>query len=99
MNKNIEIRKYSNPNKVVKNIEKIFPNKNFELKVSNRKDKKYALKGDFTDNEWVNFGQMFYEDYTYHNDEERRDAFRNRNWRWANKPQYSPAFLAYHLLW
>jgi hypothetical protein len=99
MNKTIEIRNYSNPNKVVKNISKLFPKDNYTLKISGRKDKKYAVIGDFTDGEWVHFGQMGMEDYTYHNDEERRDKFRNRNWRWANRPQYTPAYLSYHVLW
>lgn len=99
MKKDIEILNYSNPNKVYKKLEKLFPNGYFELKLSGRKDKKYAIRGTFSDDKWINFGQMFYEDYTYHNDEERRDAFKNRNWKWEFEPKNTAAWLSYHVLW
>jgi hypothetical protein len=50
-------------------------------------------------NKWIHFGQMFYEDFTKHNDQKRRENFLKRNYKWKNAPKYSPAYLAYHLLW
>lgn len=53
-------------------------------------------------NKWIHFGQMGYEDYTKHRDENRRMNYLNRaskikgHWK-TNK--YSPNNLAIHLLW
>lgn len=54
------------------------------------------------DNKWIHFGQMGYEDYTKHKDDDRRKNYLNRSsnikgqWK-ANK--YSPNNLSIHLLW
>ena len=54
------------------------------------------------DNKWVHFGQMGYEDYTKHKDDDRRKNYLNRSsnikgqWK-SNK--YSPNNLSIHLLW
>ncbi len=45
------------------------------------------------------FGQMKYEDFTKHQDEERKNRFLNRNKRWAEADIYSPAFMSYYILW
>jgi len=63
---------------------------------STRRDKKYMI---FLNKKRVHFGQKGYEDFTFHHDLKRRDAFRKRNARWANSPQFSPAWLSYHWLW
>jgi len=47
----------------------------------------------------VNFGAMGYEDFTFHRDEKRREAFRRRNRRWESAPFGTPAWLSWHILW
>ena len=47
----------------------------------------------------VHFGQMGYEDATKHNDLNRINRFKKRNWKWQNSPKYSPAWLSWFLLW
>ena len=64
---------------------------------STRTNKKYMIMND--ENKLVHFGDLRYEDYTKHQDEDRRNNFRKRNWKWANADKYSPAYLSYHLLW
>jgi hypothetical protein len=51
------------------------------------------------DNKWIHFGQIPFDDYTKHGDDDRRKRFRDRNSKWANAKKYSPAWLSYHLLW
>ncbi len=63
---------------------------------SSRKDKKYMV---FDGRTMRHFGQMKYYDWTYDNNEERRNKFRKRNWKWQNSPKYSPAWLSWFLLW
>ena len=94
MDKEKEILKYSNPMIVFKKF-----NKNYKdgiIKISNRKDKKYMI---LHNNKWIHFGQFGYEDFTKHNDENRRQLFLKRNNKWKLKDKYSPAYLSYFLLW
>jgi len=93
----MDIKKYSNPSKVF-NLAKELYGKDVNIKLSNRKDKKYMIF-DPDNNKWVHFGQMGYEDYTKHNDNVRRDNFLKRNKKWNNNDIYSPSFLSYNLLW
>lgn len=95
MKENIEL--YSNPKQVLKMAKKIYGN-DVEIDYSTRKDKKYMIKNPET-NKWVHFGQMNYEDYTKHKDKIRRNNFRQRNSKWADADEYSPAFMAYYILW
>ena len=83
------------------NVNMFFDDKfnDIEFDVSTRKNKKYMIRGDMTNNKWVHFGQMNFEDFTKHNDEDRRKKFRSRNNKWIYRPIYSPAFLSYILLW
>jgi hypothetical protein len=97
MDKEKEILEYSNPKKVFKEFKKMFPQG--EIQLSTRKDKKYMVRGDFTNDKWVHFGQMFYQDFTKHKDKERRRRFLVRNERWKDKPQNTPAYLSYYILW
>lgn len=94
MSKIEEIKKYSDPYKVAKKIKKDL---GIDTHLSTRKDKKYMIK-DPNDN-WIHFGQMGYEDFTKHNDKERRENFLKRNAKWKNAPIYTPRYLAYHFLW
>lgn len=63
---------------------------------STRKAKKWMIEHD---GKWVHFGAAGYEDYTQHRDPERRRRFRARNWRWEHAAPYTPASLAWHILW
>ena len=93
------LKKVSDPDLVYKQALKFLKNKYFELNVSTRKDKKYMIKGDFTNDKWVHFGSLNYEDYTHHKNLKRRNLFRQRNKKWLEYPKYSPAWFSYYLLW
>lgn len=97
MNKQKEIMKYSNPALVYKKAKIIF--NEFELGLSTRINKKYMIKGKFTKDKWVHFGEMGYEDFTKHGDTFRQQLFKNRNKAWSSSSKNTPAFLSYHLLW
>jgi len=71
------------------------------LFTSPKKDKKYRIYNP-KKNKWVDFGQMGYEDFTKHQDENRRQNYLSRATKikgnWAKDP-YSPNNLAIHILW
>lgn len=90
----------SNPSKVIKNANSYLGKNNYEIFISNNKDKKYLIIT--PDGKRVHFGNINYEDFTKHNSEVRRNSYLARamkikgNWQ-SNK--YSPNNLAIHLLW
>jgi len=92
-NKLIELRNYSDPEYVMNKAKMMGLNPVHE---SSRKDKKYMV---FDGRTMVHFGQMGYEDATKHNDLNRINRFKKRNWKWQNSPKYSPAWLSWFLLW
>ena len=92
-NKLRELRNYSDPGYVMNKAKMMGLNPVHE---SSRKDKKYMV---FDGRTMVHFGQMGYEDATKHNDLNRINRFKKRNWKWQNSPKYSPAYLSYNLLW
>ncbi len=65
--------KISNPAKVIKNAIKYFNHPNVKNYVSSKKDKKYMIIG--LNGKAIHFGQIGYEDYTTHNDNDRRKAY------------------------
>ena len=91
MNRVSDIRKVNQLSKLIykKPVEK-----------STRENKKYMILND--DNKYVHFGDSRYENYTIHNDLERRKRYLNRarnikgNWK---KDKYSANNLAINLLW
>jgi len=95
-----ELMKISNPAKVLKNAIKYFNNPNVKIYVSSKKDKKYMIIG--LNGKAVHFGQIGYEDYTKHNDNERKKAYLARATKikgnWKDDP-YSPNSLSINLLW
>ena len=99
MDKSKEILKFSNPTVVKKKAEKYF-GKHVPIYLSTRNNKKYMLQD--SNNRWVHFGQMGYEDYTVHHDDKRRDSYlkrsKNISGNWKNN-MYSPNNLSIHLLW
>ena len=90
------IRKYSNPTQVYR-LDKKYLGKTAKIGLSTKKEKKYMVTT--PDGKIVHFGQMGYEDATKHNDLDRINRFKKRNWKWQNSPKYSPAYLSYYLLW
>lgn len=71
--------------------------KDTELYLSSRKDKKFMVKS--PTGKWVHFGQAGYSDWHLHKDPIRRENFRSRNWKWADAEKWTPAHLAYYILW
>lgn len=100
MSKFEELFKYSNPDEVYYRARKIYGPKTF-LSVSTRKDKKYMIYDELND-KFVHFGQMGYEDYTKHKNEDRRMNYllraSNIRGNWKDNP-YSPNNLSINLLW
>ena len=47
---------------------------------------------------WFHFGSTM-EDYTKHQDQQRRINFLIRNQRWAERDMYSPAYASNSLIW
>lgn len=101
INKRREVKKVSNPDAVYHNAVILLNQYDFfVLDFSTRLNKKYRIKGEFTNDKWIHFGDMRYQDYTKHQDEERRRMFLNRNRHWIrNYDIYSPAWFSYYLLW
>ena len=99
-NKIDELLKWSNPMKAQAMAEK-WLGKDAELFVSLKDDKKYDVY-DPINNKWVSFGQIGYEDFTKHNDKERRQRYLNRatNMKgdWVSNP-YSANNLSINILW
>lgn len=97
MDKYEQLLKYSNPEIVLYNINKYYPGK--QLYISSRKDKKYMIHHN---GKWIHFGQLGYEDFTKHNDMERRERYLKRAMNikgyWIDN-QYSPNWLSIRLLW
>ena len=92
-NKLRELKNYSDPEYVMQKAKMMGLNPVHE---SSRKDKKYMV---FDGRTMIHFGQMGYEDATKHNDLDRINRFKKRNWKWQNSPKYSPAWLSWFLLW
>lgn len=86
-------------------LERVFKNgKEYgvtDIFLSDRPAKKYMVF-DPTNEKWVHFGAMGMEDYTYHQDEKRRQNYLKRataiKGKWKNN-KYSPNNLAINLLW
>jgi len=87
-----ELKKYSNPAEVERRASRL----HLTVRVSSRKDKKYML---LDGTRKIHFGQMGYQDATFHRDPARIKNFKTRNHKWASYPKASAAYLSYHLLW
>ena len=92
-NKLRELRNYSDPEYVMQKAKMMGLNPVHE---SSRKDKKYMV---FDGNKMIHFGQMGYQDATFHGDKDRVKRFKSRNRKWQSAPKYSPAWLSWYLLW
>lgn len=92
-----EINKYSNPKTVYKNAKQLYGN-DVEIQLSSNPKKKYMIYDPYNE-KWVHFGEYGYEDYTKHQDEERRERFLKRNAKWKNSKPYTSSFMSYYILW
>jgi hypothetical protein len=96
----LKVEPYSDYKKALQKAKK-YLGKNVEFQVSTLPSKKYMVFNPET-NKLVHFGQMGYEDFTKHNDKNRRQRYLNRatnikgNWK-DNK--FSPNNLSIHILW
>lgn len=94
-----DLKKVSNIKKVIINAIKYFNDTSIKVYLSTRKNKKFMIKN--PDGKWVHFGDLRYEDYTKHENKERREDYLNRafnikgNWS-SNK--YSPNNMSMHIL-
>lgn len=98
-NKKNILSQFSNYNTAKKNTREYLGD-DVKLLISPRKDKKYRVYN--PDGNPVDFGQMGYEDYTFHGDEKRRDRYLKRatniKGKWRDNP-YSPNMLSLKILW
>jgi hypothetical protein len=100
-NKKQELDKYSDINRVMMNAKRYFKNEDFTIAISTRKTKKFMVLNPHT-NKWVHFGQMGMQDFTRHQDDERRLRYIKRasklpgNWK---DDKYSPNNLSMWILW
>ena len=92
-----ELNKYSNFKTVNDNAKRLYGK---EVFISTRKNKKYMIMND--DKKWIHFGQMNYEDYTKHLNNQRRELYIKRaskiKGQWKTNI-YSPNMLSIVLLW
>ena len=91
-----EIYKFSDPERV-QQLANQYLGYGVQVYLSNKKDKKYLVFN--PSGAKVHFGQMGFQDFTKHKDTKRRDLFKKRNAKWAKASKWSPAYLAYYLLW
>ncbi len=70
---------------------------NIPLYVSTKKDKKFMIQA--PDGNFIHFGAKGYDDWHSHHDEKRLANFQKRNAKWKNADKYTPAHLAYWVLW
>lgn len=94
------LKQYSDIGKVAQNAKGLY--KQFgNIFISTRPNKKFMIKNPKT-GKWVHFGQMNFEDFTKHKDQERRIRYLKRamnikgNWR---NDAFSPNILSINLLW
>ena len=96
----MNIYDFSNPSVALQKAKQYLGN-NVDFQLSNKPAKKYMI-WDPHIMKWIYFGQMGYEDFTKHNDSQRRYNYLRRTanikgkWR-ENK--YSPNNLSRHILW
>jgi len=91
-----KICEVSNPELVLKQLKKYYGD-DVDLYLSTSKNKKYMVFDE--EGKKVHFGDLRNEDYTKHQDKQRRNNFRNRNKRWVDSEKFTPAHLSYFLLW
>ena len=66
--------------------------------MSLNKNKKYVVQLK-SNGKKIHFGDIRYQDYTFHLDEIRRANFRNRNHKWSDAEVFTSMWLSYYILW
>ena len=90
---------FTNEKIVRKNFNKFgYKKDGSQLKPSTRNGKKWMVLDPNT-GKWVHFGAMNYEDFTVHQDKERRKKYHSRMQRFKSAYKYSPGYLSLVLLW
>lgn len=89
-----KLKQFSNPQEVYNKGRQY----GLTVYLSPNKNKKYAIENPIT-HKLVHFGQMGYQDATFHKDPIRIAKFKKRNAKWADAEPYTPAWLSYYLLW
>lgn len=97
MSKEELIYKYSNPQTVRRLVDKYY-GEDVPLYISSRATKKYMIQNPET-GKMIHFGMWGAQDATHHKNKDRIMMFRIRNAKWAKSDKWTPAFMAYHLLW
>jgi hypothetical protein len=96
-----QLKMVSNPKTVIENAQHYFNDPNIKVYLSPVKNKKYAVY-DPKLKKLISFGNIEYEDYTFHLDDRRRDNYLKRasniRGNWRDNP-YAPNRLAMSLLW
>ena len=93
------MHQFTNEKIVRKNFHKFgYKKDGSQLKPSTRSTKKWMVLDPNT-NKWVHFGAKGYEDYTVHQDKERRKKYHSRMGRFKSAYKYSPGYLSLVLLW
>jgi hypothetical protein len=95
-----ELIKFSNP-EIVQEKAKFIYGEDVFLTISPLKNKKYRIY-DYLNDKYVDFGQMGFESYDKHQDEERRNRYLKRamniKGQWFENP-FSPNWASINLLW
>ena len=95
------LKTVSNPKTVIENAQNYFNDPNIKVYLSPTKNKKYAVY-DPIHKKLISFGHIDNEDYTFHQDDKRRENYLKRashiKGNWKDNP-YSPNNLAINLLW
>jgi hypothetical protein len=93
----MDINNVSDPNIVLRLARKYY---NKDVYLSTRKNKKYMIETD--EGKFIHFGDIRYEDFTYHKDIDRQKKYLSRasniKGDWVNDV-FSPNMLSIILLW
>jgi hypothetical protein len=95
----LQLLQYSDVKQVIKNA-KHYLGSNVKVYVSTRANKKFMIMK--PDGKWSHFGQIGFEDFTKHKNNDRRDAYLARatkiKGKWRDDP-YSPNNMSIAILW
>ncbi len=96
-----QLLEVSNPKEVIIKAIEYFKDPNIKVHLSTKKNKKYMILNP-QKAKMVHFGDIRYEDYTKHKDQERREAYLARAAKIKGSwifDKFSANNLAMHLLW
>ena len=97
-----QVEKVSNPITVYDNAVLYLSqiDENFSLNFSPKWNKKYMIKGTFTDNVQIHFGDILIPDYTKHKNEDLLIEYKNNNHHCEEEYfKYTPDWFTYYLFW